>query len=106
MALILHHFDHDWEVIVETDASDYVSASILSQYNDEGLLHPVAFFSKKHSLAECNYEIYDKELMAIIRAFEEWRPKLEGALHPIKVLSDHKNLEYFMTMKLLNCRQT
>jgi hypothetical protein len=93
MALILHHFDHDWEVIVETDTSDYVSASILSQYDDEGVLHPVAFFSKKHSPAKCN----------IIRAFEEWRPELEGTLHPIKVLSDHKNLEYFMTMKLLNC---
>jgi hypothetical protein len=106
IALILRHFDHDWEVIVETDASDYVSAGILSQYDDEGILHPVAFFSKKHSPAECNYEIYDKELMAIIRAFEEWRPELEGALHPIKVLSDHKNLEYFMMTKLLNRRQT
>jgi hypothetical protein len=57
---------------VETNASDYVSARILSQYDDEGILHPVAFFSKKHSPAECNYEIYDQELMAIIRAFEEW----------------------------------
>jgi hypothetical protein len=44
--------------------------------------------------------------MAIIRAFAEWRPELEGTLHPIKVLSDYKNLEYFMTMKLLNRRQT
>jgi hypothetical protein len=64
------------------------------------------FSPKKHSPAECNYEIYDKELMAIIRAFEEWRPELEGALHPIKVVSDHKNLEYFMMTKLLNRRQT
>jgi hypothetical protein len=69
---ILHHFDYDREAIIETDASDYVSASILSQYHNEGILHPVAFFSKKHSLAECNYEIYNKELMAIVRAFEEW----------------------------------
>jgi hypothetical protein len=105
-ALILHHFDYDREAIVETDASDYISAGILSQYDDEGILHPVAFFSKKYSPAECNYEIYDKELMAIVRAFEEWRPELEGASHPIKVLSDHKNLEYFMTTKLPNRRQT
>jgi hypothetical protein len=102
-APILHHFDHDREVIVETDASDSVSAGILSQYDDEGVLHPVAFFSKKHSPAECNYEIYNKDLMAIVRTFEEWRPELKGALHPIKVLSDHKNLEYFMMTKLLNC---
>jgi hypothetical protein len=56
---------------VETDTSDYVSAGVLSQYDDEGILHPVAFLSKKHSPAECNYEIYDKELMAIVRAFKE-----------------------------------
>ena len=91
---------------METDASDYVSAGILSQYDDNGILHPVAFFSKKYSPAECNYEIHDKELMAIVRCFEEWRPELEGALHPIQVLSDHRNLEYFMSTKLLNRRQT
>ena len=105
-APVLHHFDHDREVIVETDASDFVSAGVLSQYGDDGILHPVAFYSKKHSPAECNYEIYNKELMAIIRAFEEWRPELKGALFPIQVLSDHKNLEYFMSTKLLNRRQT
>jgi hypothetical protein len=44
--------------------------------------------------------------MAIIHAFEEWRLELEGALHPVQVLSDHKNLEYFMSTKLLNRRQT
>jgi len=98
----LRHFDHDRQIIVETDASDYVSAGVLSQYDDDGILHPVAFFSKKHSPAECNYEIYDKELMAIVRCFEKWRPELEGALHPIQVLSDYKNLEYFMSTKLLN----
>jgi hypothetical protein len=57
-------------------------------------------------LAECDYEIYDKELMALIRCFEEWRLELEGAKHPIKVLTDYRNLEYFMTTKLLNRRQT
>jgi hypothetical protein len=66
----------------------------------------VAFFSKKHTPAKCNYEIYDKELMAIVWAFKEWRPKLEGVLHPIQVLSDHKNLEYFISTKLLNHCQT
>jgi hypothetical protein len=103
---ILGHFDYDCEAIIETDASHYVSAGILSQYDDEGILHPVTFFSKKHSLVECNYEIYNKELMAIVCTFEEWQPELEGISHPVKVLSDHKNLEYFMTTKLLNHRQT
>jgi transposase InsO family protein len=104
-APILKPFDWTKEVILETDASDYVSAGILSQYDDKGILRPVAFFSKKHSPTECNYEIYDKELMAIIRCFEEWRPELEGTPSPVKVLTDHRNLEYFMTTKLLNRRQ-
>ena len=72
---------------METDASDYVLAGVMSQYDADGILHPVAFFSKKHSPAECNYEIYDKELMAIIRSFEEWRTELELSPHPIRVLS-------------------
>ena len=104
-APILMHFDFDKDVIVETDASDYVSAGVLSQYGEDGILHPVAFFSTKHSLAESNYEIYDKELMAIVWAFEHWQAELQSVENPIKVLSDHKNLEYFMTSKLLNRRQ-
>src|SRR5690554_3792757 len=102
---ILRHFDYERDIVVETDASDFVCAGILSQYDDDGILHPVAYYSKKHSPAECNYEIYDKELMAIIRAFEEWRPHLEGTKNPIHVLSDHKNLEYFTTKQSLNRRQ-
>jgi len=65
-APILRHFDYDREIVVETDASDYVLAGVLSQYDDEGTLHPVAFYSKKHSPVECNYEIYNKELLAIV----------------------------------------
>jgi len=104
-APILRHFDHSREVIIETDASDYVSAGVLSQRDDEGVLHPVAFCSKKHSPAECHYDIYDKELMAIIKALEEWRPECEGAERPLQLITDHKNLEYFMSKRLLNRRQ-
>jgi hypothetical protein len=82
-APILWHFNYDREIIVETDTCDYISAGVLSQYDDQGILHPLTFFSKTHTPAECNYEIYDKELMAIIIAFEEWRPELDGALHAI-----------------------
>lgn len=102
---ILLHFDPDKETWVETDSSDHVSAGILSQLDDEGVLRPVAYFSRKHNPAECNYEIYDKELMAIVRAFEEWRPELEGSAHPVQVISDHKNLEYFTSTKQLSRRQ-
>jgi hypothetical protein len=96
----LRHFDHEREVIIESDASDYVSAGVLSQRDDEGVLHPVAYYSKKHSPAECNYDIYDKELMAIIKALEEWRPECEGATYPLQLITDHKNIEYFTTKKL------
>jgi hypothetical protein len=102
---VLARFDPDRDVIVETDASDYVSAGVLSQYDDDNVLHPMAYFSKKHSPTQCNYEIYDKELMAIIGAFEEWRPELQSIINPICVFSDHKHLEYFTTTKLLNQRQ-
>jgi len=101
----LRHFDHEREIIIETDASDCVSAGVSSQRNDEGVLHPVAYFSKKHSPADCNYDIYDKELMAIIKALEEWRPECEGATYLLQLITDHKNLEYFMTKNLLNRRQ-
>ena len=90
---------------METDASDYVSAGILSQYYETGILHPIAFFSTRHTPAECNYKIYDKELMAIVQAFEHWRVELQSVEHPFQLLSDHKNLVYFMSTKLLHRRQ-
>jgi hypothetical protein len=99
---VLAHFDPDQDVIVEIDASNYVSTGVLSQYDNDNVLHPVAYFSKKHSPTEYNYEIYDKELMAIIQAFEEWCPKLQSVINPIYVLSNDKSLEYFMMTKLLN----
>ena len=100
--LVLWHFDLDREIIVETDASDYVLAGVMLQYDADGTLHSVAFFSKKHSPVECNYDIYDKELIAIIHCFKDKYAELESSLHPIRVLSDHKNLEYFMSTKLLS----
>ena len=65
-ALILIHFDLSKKCHVETNLSDYVSAGVLSQKDDNGIFHPVAFFSKQMVPAECNYEIYDKKLLAII----------------------------------------
>lgn len=69
----------------------------MSQCNNQGILHPVAFVSKKHSPPECNYEINDKELLAVIHSFEELRSYSQSTDIYFKVLSDHWNLEYFMT---------
>ena len=59
----------------------------------------VAYFSKKLTPAECNYMIYDKKLLAIVKSFEMWRPELASAAGQVKVYTDHRNLEYFMTTK-------
>jgi hypothetical protein len=90
---VLQHLDHESEAFIDTDASHYVSAGVLSQCDDERVLHPVAYYSKIHIPAECNYDIYDNELMAIIKVLEEWRPECEGAAYPIQLTTDHKNLE-------------
>ena len=63
---ILCHFDLNKQYFVETNSSDYVNAGMLSQLDDESVLHLVAYFSRKMAPAECNYKIYDKELLAII----------------------------------------
>lgn len=94
----------DKQNVIESDTSDYVTGGVMSQYDKDGLLCPIVYFFKKHLHDECNYEIYDKELIVIIRCFEAWRPELEGFAFPIHVLSDHKNLEYFMTIKTLSRR--
>jgi len=66
----------------------------------------MAFYSKSLSSMERNYEIYDKEMLAIIYMLKEWRHFLEGVTYPVEIWTDHKNLEYFMMAKKLNCHQT
>ena len=91
---------------IEADSSDFATGAVLSQQSaDDDKWHPVAFLSKSLSAVERNYEIHDKEMLAIIRAMEEWRHFLEGAEHQFEVLTDHKNLEYFRSAKKLNRRQ-
>jgi transposase InsO family protein len=103
-APILRHFDPELPIQLETDASDFAIGAVLSQPH-EGRWHPVAFMSRKFIPAEINYEIHDKELLAIVDAFKVWRHYLQGAAHQIVIYTDHKNLEYFMTTKILNRRQ-
>ena len=104
-APVLVHPDPAKPFQVETDASDFALGAILSQLDDDGTLHPVAYYSRKFSASEINYPVYDKELAAIISAFAEWRPYLAGAQHRIQVVTDHKNLLYFASSRTLNRRQ-
>jgi hypothetical protein len=64
--------------MMETDASDYAIGACLMQIGKNGKLHPVAFYFKKMFSAEMNYDIHDKELLAVVTAFQEWRVYLEG----------------------------
>jgi len=104
-APILAHFDPARTAIIEFDASDLALGAILSQRDGENRLHPVAFHSRKFQPAEINYEIHDKELLAVVDAFKHWRHYCEGVTHQIQVFSDHQNLEYFTATKVLNRRQ-
>jgi len=67
---ILRHFNQTHETILEINSFNYVNNEVLSQYDDEEVLHLIVFYSKNMSSAECNYKIYDKELLIIIQAFE------------------------------------
>ena len=91
---------------METDASDYTLAAILSIMTKDNEIHPVAFHSRMFSAPELNYDVHDKELLAIFEAFKIWRHYLEESTSPIDVVTDHKNLEYFLTTKILTCQQT
>lgn len=104
-ASLLRHFDPERRIRVETDASNQGMAGILSQPDDLGLYHPVAFWSRKFAGAEVHYATPDQELFAIVYSFKHWRHYLEGSIHPVEVLSDHANLRTFMKQPKLNGRQ-
>ena len=101
---LLLHAQPDKPFWVETDASDFALGCVLLQKDNDDKLRPCAFYSRALIPAERNYPIYDKELLAIKVAFEEWRHHLEGALHQVTVFSDHKGLEYLSNTKVTNQR--
>ncbi|KAH9253867.1 hypothetical protein BASA81_008179 [Batrachochytrium salamandrivorans] len=78
----LTHPDDSRPFILETDASDYAISGVLSQYDDSNTLRPIAFYARQMNSAEQNYEIYDKELLAVVESFKHWRHFLQGGLHP------------------------
>ena len=104
-APVLVYFDPLAPTKIETDASRYVCSGILSQQFQDRKGRPVAYQAKKMSNAECNYNIHDKELLATIQAFHDWKRYTRGNPKPIRLVIDHKNLVTFMTTNELNERQ-
>ena len=98
----LAYYDRKKAVSIETDASKYLTAGTISQVGDNGFLRPIAFRSKSISKSECNYDVHDKQPLAIILALEDWRIYVKGRRQPAKFLTDHENLVPFMTKKQLN----
>lgn len=105
-ALILHILNDINPFRLESDASDFAPGAVLSQLDPtDQLWHPVAFYSKSLNEHECNYEIYDKEMLAIIRALEEYRHYLEGHPKIVEIWSDNQNLTCFKMAQKLTRRQ-
>jgi len=106
MAPILVLPDNSQPFQIKVDSSDFATGAVLSQQSPEdNKWHPIAFLSKSLSPVERNYKIYDKEMLAIVRALEDWRHFVEGVEHRCEICTDYKNLQYFMTAKKLNRRQ-
>jgi len=105
-APILHHPDPNVPFVVEVDASNTgIGAALSQRQGNPPKLFPCAYYSRKLSSAEQNYDMGNRELLAMKAALEEWRHWLEGARHPFLVLTDHRNLEYLCSAKRLNPRQ-
>src|SRR5882724_6348197 len=104
-ALVLTHWILDTQITVETDASNYALATVLSITTSNGQLHPIAFHSWTFSTPELNYDVHDNELLAIFEAFKRWRHYLEGSGLLIDVVTDHRNLQYFSMTKILTHQQ-
>src|SRR6266481_1001066 len=105
-APVLTHWMPDTLITIKTDASDYALTAVLSIMTPSGELHPVAFHSHTFHEPECNYDVHNKELLAIFEAFTQWRHYLEGSGTPIDIVTNHRNLQYFSTTKILtHCQE-
>lgn len=101
----LAQWDPERETTLEADCSGYSLGGCLSQRDEQGLLRPVAYHSRRLTAAECNYVIHDKELLAIVDCLRVWDAELRGTAGAFIIYSDHKNLSYFMAIRRLTERQ-
>ena len=104
-ASILAHWIPGTPLIIEMDTSDYALTAILSTISPtNGEIHPITFHSRTFTLPKLNYDIHNKELLMIFETFKIWHHYLKASPTPVDVVTDHKNLEYISTTKLLTHR--
>jgi len=97
--------DYDKAFEIEADASLFATGAVLLQRDTNGEQHPVAYYSKALTAPERNYQTYDCEFLAIIRALREWRHYVQGSSFKTIVHTDHHNLTYFQSPQKLTRRQ-
>ena len=95
--------DMDLPFVIHADASDFAVGAVLEQDQGHGL-KPVAYLSKKLNAAQCNYSVYEKELLAIVTALGEWKHYLLGSQHKIRIISDHQPLKWLLNQQVLSAR--
>ena len=83
--------------ILETDASKWAIGATLLQKQEDGQIHPCGYLSHALTQTERNWQIYDRELYAIIYALDEWKYLLLGGEHTLTIHCNHKNLTYYHT---------
>jgi transposase InsO family protein len=104
-APVLIHANPEKMFRMETNASNYAYGAVLSQKQTNGQHHPIGYMSKSMNPAERNYGIPDKEALAIVKGLQNWRHWLERTRLLVQILTDHKNLEYFLRPRILNWHQ-
>ena len=95
---VLAHFNLNKKTVLETNTSQYITDNVLSQYSDDGSLCSVIFYNKNMLPTKCNYHIYDKELLIIIKYLKNWRSELEMTYNSFEVLTDNQALKHFKTV--------
>ena len=107
---ILRQPNYDDPFFLLTDASAYGVGAVLSQEGETNprsqkpFLHPIAYYSSTFIPAERNYDIYKRELLAVLKSLEHWRPHLAATEKPVTVLTDHANLAFWKNPKKVNRR--
>ena len=104
-APVLTMADVNKSFILETDTSKWAIGATLMQKDSNRDLHPCGFLSHALTPTERNWQIYDRELYAIIYALDEWKHLLLGAEHTLTVHCDHKNLTYYKSPQRLTPHQ-